>query len=287
MNFLQPTTLAELAQCLAQMPEESGFLLAGCTDFLAQRNGKPWDARLLISLVNLPQLRLIRLQDEFLSIGAACTHAQLEADPLVRAHFPALAAACGNVGSKQVRNRGTVGGSIANASPAGDIYPVFLVLGARAVVMNGAGTKRTLPMDELVLGIGKTSLARDEAIVFFQLPLPGPGCLNAFVKLGERARVTIAKINLAASLELEGGLVKDARLTLGAVAQRAFFSHASRVLVGQPLSRERMPALYGALSQEIQDSIPNRASMPYKRRAVQGLADDLLAELLRQARTPM
>ena len=287
MNFLQPTTLADLAQCLAQKPEEGGFLLAGCTDFLAQHNGKPWDARMLISLVNLPQLRLIQLQDGFLSIGAACTHAQTQADPLIRTHFPALAAACGNVGSQQVRNRGTVGGNIANASPAGDIYPVFLVLGARAVVLNSAGTKRILPMDELVLVSGKTSLAQNEAIVSFQLPLPGTGCLNAFVKLGEQARITIAKINLAASLELENGLVRDAWITLGAVAQRAFFSQACRVLVGQPLSRELLPSLYQALSQEIQGSIPHRASMPYKRRAVRGLADDLLTELIRQARIPV
>ena len=180
MNFLQPTTLADLAQCLAQKPEEGGFLLAGCTDFLVQRNGKPWDARMLISLVNLPQLRLIQLQDGFLSIGAACTHAQTQADPLIRTHFPALAAAC----------------------------------------------KFILAMVILACSPSLTKALRQ--------PVPGSGSWK-----------------------------------------------------GQPLSRELLPSLYQALSQEIQGSIPNRASMPYKRRAVKGLADDLLTELIRQARIPV
>lgn len=226
---------------------------------------------------------IIQLQDGLLSIGAACTHTQTETDPLVRAHFPALAAACGNVGSKQIRNRGTLGGSVANASPAGDIYPVLLLLDAQAVVMNGAGAVRTLPMEELVLGIGRTGLAEDEAIVSFQLPLPPVNSINAFAKLGERAMVTIAKINLAVSLELEDGHIQNPKVTLGAVAQRAFFSRAAQALDGRPLNKDLLPDFFLALSQEIASSIPDRPSMPYKRQAVRGLADDLLDLLIGQA----
>lgn len=283
MTFLQPNTLPELARCLGEMSAPDCHLIAGCTDFLAQRNNTPWDAKLLISLVNLPELQDIHLNNHLLSIGAACTHSQVEEHLLVRQYFPALAAACGNVGSKQVRNRGTVGGSVGNASPAGDIYPVLLVLGAQGVVLNSKESVRRLPMEELVSPQGKLALAEDEAITAFELPLPGPGNCNAFVKLGEQAHVTIAKITLAVSLTLREGKMEQVRLALGAVARRAFLARSAAALEGQPLSRDLLPAFFAALSAEIEASIPNRPSMPYKRQAVKGLADDLLAALMDQA----
>ena len=283
MKFLQPTTLPELARCLEEKSGPDCCLIAGCTDFLAQRNNTPWDARLLISLVNLPELCDIHLGDGYLSVGAACTHSQVEEHPLVRQYFPALASACGNVGSKQVRNRGTVGGSVGNASPAGDIYPVLLVLEARGVVMNSRETLRRLPMEELISPQGKPTLAEDEAIIAFEIPLPASDNCNAFVKLGEQAHVTIAKISLAVSLSLREGRMEGVRLALGAVARRAFLARSAAALEGQPLSRDLLPAFFDALSAEIEASIPNRPSMPYKRQAVKGLADDLLAALMDQA----
>lgn len=285
MKFLQPNTLRELARCLEEKSGPDCYLIAGCTDFLAKRNNTPWDAKLLISLVNLPELHDIHLEDNVLSVGAACTHSQVEEHPLVRQYFPALAAACGNVGSKQVRNRGTVGGSVGNASPAGDIYPVLLVLGARGVVMNSKETMRRLPMEELISSQGKLALAEDEAITAFELPLPGPANCNAFVKLGEQAHVTIAKISLSVSLTLREGKMEQVRLALGAVARRAFLARSAAALEGQALSPDLLPAFFAALSGEIEASIPDRPSMPYKRQAVKGLADDLLTTLMDQART--
>ena len=283
MNFLQPTTRSELARCLAEKPGEGRYLIAGCTDFLAKRNGTPWQAQLLISLVNLPEMKQIQLENGVLSIGAVCTHSQVEEAPLVRRYFPALAAACGNVGSKQIRNRGTVGGSVGNASPAGDIYPVLLVLGAQGVVLNSKDAVRRLPMEELISPQGTLALEEDEAILAFELPIPGENCLNAFAKLGERAHVTIAKISLAVSLELREGRMEHVRLALGAVARRAFLARSASALEGKHLSPQLLPGFFEALSQEIADSIPDRPSMPYKRQAVRGLADDLLRALLAQA----
>ncbi len=284
MNFFQPTTLPQLAQCLAEQAGPGCHLIAGCTDFLPQRNGTPWDARALISLVNLAELGQIRQENGLVSLGATCTHTQVEGHPLVRQYFPALAQACGSVGSTQIRNRGTVGGNVGNASPAGDLYPVLLVLGARGVVLSGNQAVRRLPMEQLVLPQGALALEPDEAIIAFELPVPSPGNLNAFVKLGERTHVTIAKISLSASLTLHEGRMEQVRLALGAVARRAFLSSSSSALEGKSLSKALLPELFDALSREVAASIPDRPSMPYKRQAVRGLADDLLSALLHQAR---
>lgn len=278
MRFLQPTTLAELADCLTQKQGENCHLIAGCTDFLAKRNNQAWEADLLVSLVNLPALKVIALQDGKLSIGAVCTHTQIEEHPLVKRYFPALSQACGNVGSKQIRNRGTIGGSIGNASPAGDMFPVLLTLGARAVLLNGAGVTRREPMEKL-------ALAGDEAILSFELPLPAVNNINSFIKLGDRPKVTIAKINLAVSMELEKGVIRNPMVCLGAVSRYAFpASDAMAVLDGKPLSEELFPVFSQVLSEEIRRSIPTRASMPYKSKAVRGLADTILADLICQAK---
>jgi xanthine dehydrogenase FAD-binding subunit len=283
VRFLQPNNRRELAQCLGRKKETNGFLVAGCTDFLAKRNGQAWEADLLISLLHVPELYRMERQNNVLYIGAACTHETINKNPMVRACFPALAAACGDVGSQQIRNRGTVGGSIANASPAGDIFPVFLALDAQVVLMDSSGEERRVPVGMFVLGKGRTSLAEDEAILGFELPLPSAENLNAFVKLGDRARVTIAKINLAISADLRGNTLWDVRLVLGAVGPKAFISSSAEALEGKELSLKLVDPLSRRLSAEIERSIPNRASMPYKKQAVWGVSEDLLSALVEQA----
>lgn len=284
MIFLQPRSMPELASCLAQKQGRDAYLVSGCTDFLAKRNGKVWEAEMLISLTDVPELRRILLLAGKLSIGAACTHTQVETNALVQQYFPALTQACGNVGSRQIRNRGTVGGSIGNASPAGDIYPVLLALDAEAAVMNSAGVTRRLPVDWLVTGVGKTALAEDEVIVAFEIPLPAENGLNAFVKLGERAKVTIAKISLAASMEVENGVIRRPRIVLGAVSSKAILAaEPAATLCGWPLSMDRFEEFSEILGVEIEHSIPNRPTMPYKRAAVRGLAEDVLRCLVQQA----
>jgi len=283
MKFLRPTNLNELAECLAGKPGDT-CLVAGCTDFLAKRNGKVWEAEALLSLTDVAEMKNIALEGDKLSIGASCTHSHIEENELVRQYFPALAAACSDVGSKQIRNRGTIGGNVGNASPAGDTPPVLRCLGAQALLFNSKGETRRLPMEELILGIEKTALAADEVILAFELPIPAANNVNAFIKLGDRPKVTIAKINLAISAELENGIIRSPMVTLGAVAQKAFPAQdAIAALEGQPLSRALFPALAQALSDEIRRSIPTRASMPYKHKAVAGLADSILDILVQQA----
>lgn len=283
MKFLRPTNLNELAECLAQK-SEGWYVVSGCTDFLAKRNGKSWEAEAILSLTDVAEMKAIALADGKLSIGASCTHSHIEENELVRKYFPALAAACGDVGSKQIRNRGTIGGNVGNASPAGDTPPVLRCLDAQAVLFNSKGETRRLSMEELILGIEKTAMAADEVIVAFELPLPAANNVNAFIKLGDRPKVTIAKINLAISLELESGVIKNPMVTLGAVAQKAFPAQdAIAALEGKALSRDLFPALAQALSDEIRRSIPTRASMPYKHKAVAGLADSILDILVQQA----
>lgn len=270
-----PKNLDELRTALARLPADS-HIVAGCTDFLARRGGKYWHADALLSVADVAEMKEITLLPDALRVGASCLHAQTAAHPQARRLFPALADACGGVGSPQIRNRGTVGGNLANASPAGDMLPALLVLEARAVLFDKEGRKRTMPLDDFVRPDGKTVLAPGEVLMAVEIPLPEAGRLSAFRKLGERAYVTIAKLNTAVSLTLEEGLIRRPLVSLGAVARRAFLSQAgAAALEGKPLSAETFDALGGVLSREVERAIPTRPTMPYKRAAIRGVADDL------------
>lgn len=279
MIFLQPDTREKLIEALGGMTENS-YLVAGCTDFLAKRNGVAWDADVLLSLTSLQELRRIEVREGELCIGTACTHTQVEESALVGKWVPALAQACGNVGSRQIRNRGTVGGSVGNASPAGDVFPVLLTLNSKVEILNSTGECRTVPVGEIICGMGKTSLAPDEVMTEFRIPLPREGAVCAFAKLGERAKVTIAKISVAIAADTESGRLKNVRVALGAVAAKSFLSaEAAAVLEGAECSALPEEAFAQTLSAVIRNSIPTRASMPYKAAAVRGLAKDVLALL--------
>ena len=229
----------------------------------------------------MQELKQIELAGDSLVVGAVCVHSQVAQSPLVRQYFPALAMACSQVGCAQIRNRGTLGGSIGTSSPAGDVYPPLLALCGAAEVMNSRGAVRTIPARELMLGKGKTALASDEAILRFLLPLPTEHEISAFDKIGERHQVTISKINLAVSAVVENGCIQRARAALGAVAPHAYLSEdAAAFLGGKPLTAETGAALGDLLSSEVERVIAGRGSMPYKREAVRGLAQDTFTRLI-------
>ena len=276
MNFFQPTNREDLASALASLP--GGSIVAGCTDFLAQRNGKVWHADSILSLTEMQELKNIEWTGDTLAVGAVCVHSRVAQSPVVRQYFPALAMACSQVGCAQIRNRGTLGGS---SSPAGDVYPPLLALCGAAEVMNSCGAVRTIPARELVLGKGKTALASDEAILRFLLPLPAEHEISAFGKIGERHQVTISKINLAVSAVVKNSCIQRARVALGAVAPHAYLSEdAAAFLAGKPLTAETGAALGDLLSSEVERVIAGRGSMPYKREAVRGLAQDTFTRLI-------
>lgn len=281
--FYDPRTLAELRTALASM-EGEGYVVAGCTDFLAKRNGKYWHADTLVSVANVAELQEITLHDDRLTIGAACVHHQVARNEYVRKYFPGLADACGNVGSPQIRNRGTIGGSLANSSPAGDMLPALLTMDAGVVIVDGAGADITVKLDDFVQENGKTILRPGQALAFIELPLPKTNRVCAFSKLGERAYVTIAKINTAISLEVEDGVIHRPLVTLGAVARRSFFSaDGAAALEGKPLTEETFDGLAAVLAKEIEKAIPTRETMPYKRAAIRGVVDDLYRLLKERA----
>jgi len=206
-TLLEPRSLTDALKSL----RDDGPLvpMAGCTDLYVSLNfGTLKDVRFL-NLWRLPALRTIEMRGGLLSIGALATHTDLIRSALVRRRVPMLAAAAREVGGVQIQNRGTIGGNVANASPAGDTLPVLAAAEATVVLRSAAGTRR-IPFTQFYTCYRQTVRRPDELIVAFEIPaIRGRQC---FRKVGTRAAQAISKVVVAA-------VVGDRpRIALGSVA---------------------------------------------------------------------
>ena len=212
------------------------ILIAGGTDLLAA-GPAAWDrfraGGEVLDLSKMRDLRGIGLVAERVEIGAAVTFAELRRHPLVREHLPMLAQVAGLIGSHQIQNRATIGGNMANASPAGDSLPVLLALGAEVVIGDGEN-ERCVPYAQFHTGYRQTVLTAGELILRLSLPLPGEGQHWFLRKVGTRAAQAISKVLLAACFELRDGIVVGARLAAGSVAATpVLLDQAAAVCIGQ------------------------------------------------------
>lgn len=274
-------TMEALIRELSFLTADS-FVVAGCTDFLAQRNGKTWHADVLISLSEMKCLREIRAEENVISVGAACTHTQISENHLVQAFLPTLAQAVRQIGSTQIRNRGTIGGNIANASPAGDTIVCAALYGAEAIVLQPSGERRTVPAVQLVDRTSPARLQYNEVITEFRFPIPfcGHGC---FIKLGTRSSVTISRISLAAYWRFEKDCLGQLSVWLGAIAPTPIHPENPERLCGLPMGEELHRRFLKELPAFVNGAMAERPSKGYKVQAVKGLADDLYQRICREA----
>lgn len=230
-----PDTLAEALALMAD-PATRGTPLAGGTDMMVQweSGARPPPAR-AIDVKNLPELQRLEEVGDRVRIGAAVTHATLRRSPLIQRCVPALAEAAATVGGGQIQAMGTLAGSIANASPAGDLAPPLLASDATITVASTRG-ERTLPLAAFVLGYRKIDLAVDELIIRFEVPSRRDDEREKFRKLGPRAAQAISKIMGSYRGALAGGVVTRFAVALGSVAPTAIRLPAVETFVtGRPL----------------------------------------------------
>ena len=233
--YLRPRKLDEAVHALAEWSDR-GRILAGGTDLLiAMRRGtvRP-DA--ILDITCLDELRGIHRQDDFVYIGSLTTHGEIRHSADLACWAPALVDACREVGSVQIRNLGTLGGNLGNASPAGDALPVLYVLDAEVRLLNLTGD-RWLPVADYFIGPGRSLRRPDEIITGVRFrPFDGKW-ISFFQKIGQRRALCVAKVSAAGGLRLEGDLILDCRLALGAVAPTVIrLQQAEESLIGSQLT---------------------------------------------------
>ncbi|HEX7183076.1 MAG TPA: xanthine dehydrogenase family protein subunit M [Thermoanaerobaculia bacterium] len=215
MIALRPRSLDEAVRHLEGDP---GLVpVAGCTDLMVRGPEALHQMERVIDLLGVPELRGIRETEGGLEIGAATTFDEIRRSPEVRAAFPALAEAASQVGGWQIQNRATLGGNMANASPAGDSLPVLLALEA-VVVAAGPRGPREIPYTDFHTGYRKTALEPGEIIVRVRLPHLPEGSVQNFRKVGTREAQSISKVVVAMVGQVADGRIAELRLAAGSVA---------------------------------------------------------------------
>ena len=268
---VSPTSLREAVRRLEENP--ALVPLAGCTDLMvaiAERVGEPPG---VLDLLGIPELSGIREHDGWLEIGSTTTFSAIRASSRVRRSFPALAAAAAVVGGWQIQNRATLGGNIANASPAGDSLPVLSALDAR-VVLASAGGEREVRFTDFQTGYRETVLAPGELIARVRLPYPPPGSIQVFRKVGTRQALAISKVVVVLVGSSIDGRVADYRLAAGSVAPTTVrLTAVEEAVIGRTLDAA-LAAEAGRLAAASVEPIDDvRSTAAYRRFALAGVVE--------------
>jgi CO/xanthine dehydrogenase FAD-binding subunit len=239
---LTPTNLPEALILLGEDP--SLVPMAGCTDLMVADAVERSDLPGVLDLTRVPELRGVRQVEGALEIGATTTFSEIGRSAEVRDLFPALARASRVIGGWQIQNRATLGGNIANASPAGDSLPVLLVLDATVVAVSTNG-ERHIPYTGFHVGYRRTALEPGELIDRVLLPLPAPDSVQAFRKVGTREAQAISKVVPVRLTEVEEAIK-------GRSADEATASLAGRLARAavKPIDDVRSTATYRAFALE-------------------------------------
>lgn len=285
-EYTAPRTYAQAVKALTA--HSRARILAGGTDVvLQQRHGSGPQPRAVVDIKRIRGAGDLRLDARGgLTIGPAVTMSQLEQSSEAARLFPALVQGAAAVGSVQIRNRATVVGNICNAAPSADTAPGLIVLGARARILGPDG-RRSLPVERLMAGPGKTALARGELVTAIQVPAPAPRSGSAYARHTPRHSMDIAVAAVGAAVELgeDGVTCKRARLCLGAVAPTPLRAlGAERLLRGRELADEDLEVAAAAAAEECRPISDVRASAEFRRELVRVLTRRMLEAALADAR---
>ncbi len=264
-DLLEPRSLGD---ALKMLRDEGPLVpLAGCTDLYVALNFGTLRPTRFLNLWNLDTLRGIETRGTALRIGALTTYTELLKSAAVRKRLPMLAAAAREIGGVQIQNRGTIGGNVANASPAGDTLPVLLAADAVVVLRSAAGTRR-VPMTSFYTGYRQSVARPDELIVSFEISAVRGR--QWFRKVGTRAAQAIAKIVIA------GVWDTAPRLAMGSVAPTPLRLSLTEGALGRGASLAEAQEI---LQREIAPIDDLRSTAEYRRTVAANLLKQFLTEL--------
>ncbi len=271
-DYKTPKTLKEACDLLWGYGDKARLIAGGTDLVIALRKGdlKP---SCLIDVTNIPELRKIEEKDGTVSIGAAVTHSEIVSSFLVRKYGRVLSEAASEIGSPQIRNVGTIGGNIVNASPAADTLPPLVVLDAVAQVMSREGEKE-VPLPLLFKGPYDTALKPHEILVNVSFKKLSSGVKTGFVRLARREAMAIARMSVAVLVQMVKGKrqIKDIRIAAGSVTptpQR--MSDVEAILKEQTPNDERLKMASKKVSETMIQYAGVRPSTSYKAPAVEAL----------------
>jgi carbon-monoxide dehydrogenase medium subunit len=278
-ELLRPLTLPEALAMLAERAPDV-MPLAGGTNLIVELRDGHRATENLVDISRLRELRGLHREDGHIVVGGGTTITELLTDPLIAEHGRPLRQAAAKLGNPLVRNRATVAGNLANASPAADTAPPLLALGAEVHLVSTNGA-RSIPLHEFLIGVNETLRRPDELLASIRWAVPPARSAAGFSKIGLRKADACAVVNAAAMVVWdEGGLCLEARIAIGAAAPRPVRAReAEAALLGRPLTADiiREAARLAVQATEPIDDI--RGTAAYRRRMADVMVRRLLTEI--------
>jgi CO/xanthine dehydrogenase FAD-binding subunit len=272
-----PNSLDEAYELLAERGRRAK-IIAGGTDLMVALNAGSLDAKEFIDIWGLNELRGIDDEGETIRLGALTTYTQLIKSPLVRMSVPALVEASRTIGAIQIQNRGTIGGNIVNASPAGDSLPVLAVFDAEVEIGSIRGVRR-VDFNRFYMGYRQTMMEPDEILLAVRLPKLKLNERSFFLKVGTRRAQAISKIVMAVKVETTGAVIDSIRVALGSVAPTVIRARQTEsLLTNAILDASLIERAKGTISEEIAPITDVRSTEHYRRT----VAGNALAKILRR-----
>jgi xanthine dehydrogenase small subunit len=271
-----PRSLSDAYAILAE--RGSIKIIAGGTDLMVLMNAHLLDAGEFLDIWRVDELRGIEDEGDALRIGALTTYTQLIKSELIQRHIPALVEASRTIGAVQIQNRGTLGGNIVNASPAGDSFPVLAAYDAEVEVGSARGTRR-VAFNQFYTGYRRTVLEPDELVLAVHIPKLKEGERDFFWKVGTRRAQAISKTVMAVKAQTAGIRIESISIGVGSVAPTVIrVPQTERLLCGAEITPELIDRARRTIGEEIAP-ITDLRSTEYYRRTVTG---NVLAKFLRK-----
>lgn len=267
-NYFAPQDLDTCFEIIDKLDESASFM-AGGTDLLVRIKTGRINPKDIIDIKNVKEIRSrIEENEKWIEVGSLTLISEIQHNSLIEKYFPALKEAAGSVGSVQIRNRATIGGNLCNASPAADTTPALLIYNAQIKVTSKNGS-RIIPLDQFLLGPGKTALLPEEIMQTIIIPLPTLRQAESYERLSRRRGVDLAIVNICAQVIASGKV----RVAVGSAGPVAFVvEDESGILINPDAEEEVKNEKLDEMMQSASPISDIRASKEYRQAMLAVLA---------------
>lgn len=282
-KYFAPKSIKEAISLLSEFGQKAK-VISGGTDLLMQMKQKELLPDYLISLGDIPDLDYIKYDEiRGLKIGALTNVVNIANSPLIRSKFSILAQAASLLGTPAIRNQATIGGNLCNAAPSADTAPPLLVLGAMAKI-EGATGEKIVPFENFFTGPGQTILGNNHLLTEIQIPNLLPHSGGVYLKQTRSQGADLALVGVAALVVMEGKILRDVKIALGAVAPTPIRAkRAEEILKGNKLDNQLLEASGQVASSEAKPIDDVRSSADYRRKLVAVLTKRAVTQAVQQA----
>jgi carbon-monoxide dehydrogenase medium subunit len=284
-NYFAPKSVKEAIALLSEYGQKAR-VISGGTDLLMQMKHREVLPEYVISIGGIAELSFITYDEtKGLNIGVLTNVADIANSPLVKSKFSILAQAAGMLGTPTIRNQATLGGNLCNAAPSADTAPSLMVLGAMAKIV-GAASEKIIPLENFFTGPGQTILEHGHLLTGIQIPNLSPHSGGAYLKQTRRQGADLAVVGVAALVVMDGEIVRDVKIALGAVAPTPIRAkRAEAILRGHRIDDKRLEESSQAAMHEAKPIDDVRGSADYRRTLVAVLVKRAVARAIQQTQS--